>query len=108
MAILTDAYIKLDTLKTLVKTLEAKQQNGIAINISINNGFNQWNQNVTLSVAQSKEERDTKKAKFYIGNGKVVWNDGKLPPVAPKQNANNATTLANSLGAQVDDSDLPF
>lgn len=107
MAILTDAYIKLDTLKTLVATLEKKQQNGIAINVSINNDLNQWNQNVTLSVAQTKEDRDAGKKKFYIGNGKVVWSDGQLPPVAPKQNANGAVTLANALGAQVDD-DLPF
>lgn len=34
--------------------------------------------NVAITDSQSKEEREAKKPKNYLGNGKVVWTDGKV------------------------------
>ncbi len=34
--------------------------------------------NVALMDSQTKEERDAKKPKNYLGNGKVIWTDGKI------------------------------
>jgi len=33
---------------------------------------------VSAMVKQTKEERDAKKAKEYIGNGKIFWTDGTI------------------------------
>jgi len=32
-----------------------------------------YGKDASVSVSQTKEEREAKKAKTYIGNGKVVW-----------------------------------
>ena len=38
----------------------------------------EYGQNASVFYAQSKEERDAKTKKAYIGNGKVVWTDGNI------------------------------
>lgn len=57
--------------------------------LSINDEANQWGQNVSLTDSQTKEEREAKKAKVYLGNGNVVWTDGNIKVVkkeaAPQQ-----------------------
>jgi hypothetical protein len=59
--------------------------------LSINDDANQWGQNVSLTDSQTKEERDAKKQKNYLGNGNVVWTDGNIKAVkketAPQQSA---------------------
>jgi hypothetical protein len=49
--------------------------------LNINDDANQWGQNVSLTDSQTKEEREAKKAKNYLGNGNVVWTDGKITAV---------------------------
>ena len=44
--------------------------------ISTSDKNNDYNQNVSAWVAQSKEEREAEKKKFYVGNGRVFWGDG--------------------------------
>lgn len=70
--------------------------------IAINDEANQWGQNVAMYDSQTKEERDAKKQKNYLGNGNVVWTDGNIKAV--KKEGQPATQQASSL---VDDS-LPF
>jgi hypothetical protein len=53
--------------------------------------------NVSFSLSQSKEQREAKEPKTYIGNGKVVWTDGKIT-LAEKQ----------EVVAEEPGSDLPF
>lgn len=84
MALLADIYIKAETLKTLFDTVQKKGEKGISITISANDETNQYGQNVGSFVSQSKEEREAKKEKFYIGNGKVFWTDGKITKAEPK------------------------
>jgi len=87
MAQLTDLYIKLDTLKTLVSTLEKKGEKGISFTISINDEVNNYGQNVSATVSQSKEDREAKNPKFYLGNGRTFWsNKGEfIPPKKEKE-----------------------
>jgi hypothetical protein len=66
--------------------------------ISISDETNQWGQNVSITDSQTQEEREAKKAKNYLGNGKVVWTDGKVT-TATKQEAKVAVE---------ETSDLPF
>ena len=46
--------------------------------VAINDETNQFGQNVSIYDSQTKEERDAKKPKTYLGNGKVVWNNGTI------------------------------
>jgi len=66
--------------------------------INVNDDANQFGQNVSAFDSQTKEERDVKKPKNYIGNGNVVWTDGNIKAVK-KEQAATATEVA---------SDLPF
>ena len=46
--------------------------------IAVNDEPNEYGQNVSMYVEQTKEERDAKKKRQYVGNGKVVWTDGTI------------------------------
>lgn len=37
-----------------------------------------YGNNVAFMDSQTKEEREAKMPKTYLGNGKVVWTDGKV------------------------------
>lgn len=78
MSSLSSIYIKKETLLTLLETLNAKKDAGVSLTISINEDTNQFGQNLSCWVEQSKEERDVKKNRFYVGNGKCFWTDGAI------------------------------
>jgi hypothetical protein len=105
MAQLTDLYIKLDTLKTLVSTLESKKEKGIALTIGINDEPNNYGQNVVATISQSKEERDAKKNKYYVGNGKTFWSNNN-EYIPPKNEAAQQAAPAPPVSGEMDD--LPF
>lgn len=42
------------------------------------NDDSRYGNNVAVYDAQSKEEREAKKAKDFLGNGSVFWTDGKI------------------------------
>jgi hypothetical protein len=67
--------------------------------ISVNDEENQFGQNVSLTDSQTKEEREAKKPKNYIGNGTVVWTDGKINFVSKKEQniAEKAQTVSDNL-----------
>ena len=56
-----------------------------------------------MIVEQTKDERDAKAAKTYLGNVKVVWTNGNNVDTAPRDNMQPATAPA-----AVNDGDLPF
>ena len=103
MSSLSSLYIKKETLQTLISVIEKKGEKGVELTVSINDETNQWGQNLTSFVSQSKEQREAKKDRFYVGNGKVFWTDGNIK-VADKPEQNNLPP-SESIG---DDSDLPF
>ena len=105
MSSLNNLYIKLDTLKTLVKVLEQKKENGISIDLSINDDVNDYGQNINAYVSQSKEDREAKKSRFYVGNGKTFWTDGKITVAAKKELVHDAEPIVESVE---DDDSLPF
>jgi len=101
MAAVANLYLKKEVLATILKTLEAKGENGVSLTISINDEPNKYDQNVSAYVNQSKEDREAQKPKYYVGNGSVVWNDGKIVTVKKKE-APAATPIDTSTD------DLPF
>jgi hypothetical protein len=52
--------------------------------VSVNDDSNQFGQNVGATDSQTKEEREAKKTKLYIGNGTVVWTDGSVKTAEKK------------------------
>ena len=102
MSALASIYLKLETLETLVSTLKKKAEKGISIDVSLSDTTNEWGQNVSTYVSQTKEQREAKTSRFYTGNGKVFWTDGKIT-VADKVVKEN--TQANPMDT---DDGLPF
>jgi hypothetical protein len=59
--------------------LKGKDGKYTNITVAVNDETNQFGQNVSAWVEQTKEQREAKEKKNYIGNGKVVWTDnGKV------------------------------
>lgn len=107
MAHLSDLYIKADVLETLLKTVQAKGDKGIAITISTNDESNQYGQNVSSFVSQSKEDREASKPKFYVGNGKVFWTSSESNVFKPeREQQSNGYQEAVIVSNESDD--LPF
>lgn len=101
MSTLLDLYIKENTLQTLLDTVRKKGEKGIALTVSVSDESNEYGQNVSAYVSQSKEQREEKKPRFYAGNGKVFWTDGKIVKADKK---------SDPVSAQEDDggNELPF
>jgi hypothetical protein len=51
---------------------------------SINDQLDKFGNNVAITLQQTKEQREAKEKKVYVGNGKVAWTDGKIE-VAKKE-----------------------
>ena len=103
MSSLNSLYIKTETLKTLFQTLEKKGEKGIELTLSINDESNDYDQNISAYVSQSKEDREAKKPKYYVANGKTFWTDGKIT-VAKKKEIHNAEPVTS----QEEEDDMPF
>lgn len=99
MSSLNSLYIKKETLEQLLLTVTKKNEKGVELTISIQEEGNQYGQNVSAFVSQSKEQRDSGVNKLYVGNGNTFWTDGKIQVVKKK-----STQSANS---DFDD-DLPY
>jgi hypothetical protein len=46
--------------------------------MSINEKTDQYGNNASIFKQQSKEQREAKEKKEYVGNGKVTWTDGVI------------------------------
>ena len=58
------------------------------LSIIVDDKNDKFGNNVSITLSQSKEERDAKAPKTYMGNGKVVWGVGKLEE-APKEDTSS-------------------
>ena len=67
------------------KFIEGKKGKYLPLTITINDELDNFGNNGPVVVQQTKEERDAKVEKVYLGNVKVVWTNGANVDVAPKQ-----------------------
>ena len=104
MAHMNDLWVKKDVLETLLKTINAKGENGIALTIATNNEANQYGQNVSAWVSQKQDEKDN--PKFYVGNGKVFWLDSNSNVFKPERQQTNR--VQESADVDGSDSSLSF
>ena len=65
--------------------------------IGVNDESNQWGQNVSATDSQTKEEREAKKPKSYLGNGNVVWTDGNIKLADKKTEVSSKELVTDDL-----------
>lgn len=104
MAMIISASIdlaKIDTSRIVDGKNGAKYYN---ISINVNDEADQYGNNASVTTNQTKEERDAKAPKTYLGNGKTVWSSQGTP--VPTQ---QAAPKKVSAPVQTNDLDqLPF
>ena len=84
------------------KIYVGKKGKYLPITITLNDELDQFGNQGPVVVEQTKEERDAKAPKTYLGNVKVVWTDGNNVDRAPMDNQQQAAP------APAVDEDLPF
>ena len=86
------------------KIFVGKKGKYLPITITINDEPDQFGNQGPVVVEQTKEERDAKVAKTYLGNVKIVWTNGTNVDTAPRDGDSSAPPP--QLKPQQDD--LPF
>ena len=67
------------------KIIDGKKGKYLPITITLNDEPDQFGNQGPIVVAQTKEEREAKTAKTYLGNVQVVWTNGDNVAAAPRQ-----------------------
>jgi hypothetical protein len=75
------------------------------ITVYVNDETNTYGQNTSVAMEQTKEQREAKEPKEYIGNGKVVWTDGKI---SAADRVERQTVASEQSLAGRETPDLPF
>ena len=77
----------------VTKITKSKIKDGkyLDVTISVDDATNQWGKNASIYESQTKEERQEKASKAYIGGGKVVWTDGSIKVAEKSSNEPKAT-----------------
>jgi hypothetical protein len=87
------------------KIIEGKKGKYLPITITLNDETDQFGNQGPVVVQQSKEERDAKTEKVYLGNVKVVWTNGTNVAAAPRD---GGPAPAQPAAAPAVEDDLPF
>jgi len=99
MGSIINASIRVDKLPK-EKFIKGKD-GAVYYNLTISvNDETRYGNNVAITDSQTKEEREAKKPRNYLGNGKVVWTNGEIT-VAEKEQKLDIISGTES-------SDLPF
>jgi len=87
---------------------EGKKGIYLDLTVAVNDELNEYDQDCSAWVAQSKESREAGETKIYIGNGKVFWTDeeGGLP--AKAEEAAEEKPKEKAASTEEEDDDLPF
>jgi hypothetical protein len=76
MATIASASINFDKIDQS-KLIQGKNGQYFNVTITINDEPDKFGNNVTIVESQSVEEREAKKSKNYLANGKVIWTSEK-------------------------------
>jgi len=91
------------------KIIQGKKGKYIPVSITVNDEEDQFGNFGPIIVDQTKEEREAKAAKTYLGNVRVVWSNGTFPsPPAFQGGAQKAQPKAQPKASAAEDDDLPF
>ena len=87
------------------KIIVGKKGKYLPIAITVNDEPDQFGNQGPVIVDQTKEEREAKTAKTYLGNCKVVWTNGTFPDPIPFGQSGQTAAPAKPA---VKEEDLPF
>jgi hypothetical protein len=59
------------------KLIQGKTGQFLNVTITINDEVDKFGNNASIFESQTKDERDNKTPKNYLGNGKVIWTSDK-------------------------------
>ena len=90
------------------KIIEGKKGKYLPITITINDEVDQFGNQGPVMVEQSKDERDAKATKIYLGNVKVVWTNGSNVDVAPRTDGGQQAQAQPQKAVAMPADDLPF
>ncbi len=88
------------------KIFHGKKGKYLPITITINDELDQFGNQGPVVVEQSKEEREAKTPKTYLGNCRVVWTNGDNVEAAPRDG--QAAPPTPEPKAVIVEDDLPF
>lgn len=89
------------------KIIEGKKGKYLPIVIALNDEVDQFGNNGPVYVEQSQDERESKAAKVYLGNVKVVWTNGENVSASSNQTSNGTPAKKIAPIPEPED-DLPF
>jgi len=87
------------------KIYEGKKGKYYPVTVVLNDEVGQYGDSGYIMTEQTKEERDAKASKEYLGNVKVIWTNGTNVEPAEK---NNAVQQSINVQAPQSEPDLPF
>jgi hypothetical protein len=85
------------------KIYQGKKGKYLPITITINDELGNYGDSGPIIVEQTKEEREAKVDKVYLGNVKIVWTNGTNVDAAPREGG-----APQAAAAQMPADDLPF
>lgn len=88
------------------KIYKGKKGSYLPIVITINDELGNYGDSGPIIVEQTKDERDAKVDKVYLGNVKIVWTNGTNVDAAPKEDGQQQSATARVV--TVEDDGLPF
>ena len=103
MASIIKSSINLDAIDKS-KIIVGKKGKYYPITITLNDEVDQFGNQGPITDSQSKEQRDNKEAKNYLGNVQVVWTNGENVAAAPRDDNNQQVSQPKEPATP----DLPF
>ena len=85
--------------------MKVKKGKYYPITIVLNDEPGQYGDSGYIMTEQTKDERDAKAQKEYLGNVKVVWTNGQNVTTADKQGTQQSIEMQN---VKQEEPDLPF
>jgi hypothetical protein len=102
MASIIKTSINLDAIPK-DKIIMGKKGKYLPLTFTLNDEVDNYGNQGPVTVEQTKEERDAKVPKVYLGNVKVVWTNGTNVEAAPREGQ-----PAQAMSKQSVEDDLPF
>ena len=86
------------------KIFEGKKGKYYPVTVVLNDEPSQYGDSGYIQTEQTKEERDAKQPKTFLGNVKVVWTNGQNVTTAEKQGVQQSIEMQTAPA----EPDLPF
>lgn len=80
MGLIISVSIKKEDIEKLTEDqlIKGKTATYIPLSVMVSDENDKFGNNVSVQLSQSQEDREAKKPKTYLGNGKVVWVKGEI------------------------------